>query len=373
MEKKSNKSIAKWVYWCIVAIVFVVIYKVFENTTQIKEGISNFVQVLKPFLMGILISYLLYIPCKQIEKLYKSRKIKFVERRARGLSVLTVYILAVILIVIIVNFVLPPLIKSGVEFSNNIGEYYDEIIDKLVQMKSESGLQSEIANNLIEETKNINIKEFINIDNITQYAKNLLNFAKGIFNIFIAIVVSIYILLERSEILKFFGNLSKAILKPNAYKSVKRYFFKSNEIFFKFVSSQLLAAMIVGILATIIMLIVRVKYGILLGLFIGLFNLIPYFGAIIAVGISILITLATGGVSQTIVMAILILIVQQLDANITGPKIVGNSLKISPLLVIFAVTMGGAYFGFLGMFLAVPIAAVLKLAIDEYVEFKLEK
>ena len=115
-----------------------------------------------------------------------------------------------------------------------------------------------------------------------------------------------------------------------------------------------------------------VKYAPLLGFFIGLFNMIPYIGAIIAVAISAVITLMTGGISQAIWMLIVVIILQQLDANIINPKIVGQSLKVSPLLVIFAVTVGGAYFGILGMFLAVPVAAVLKIVVEDYISFRLK-
>ena len=98
--------------------------------------------------------------------------------------------------------------------------------------------------------------------------------------------------------------------------------------------------------------------------------MIPYFGAIIAVIIAALITILTGGVGQAVTMVIVVTILQQIDANIINPKIIGNSLKISPLLVIFAVTIGGAYFGVWGMFLAVPVIAVLKLVVTDYIEYK---
>ena len=135
-------------------------------------------------------------------------------------------------------------------------------------------------------------------------------------------------------------------------------------------SSQILDAIIVGILTAIAMSLLGVKYAVLLGFFIGLSNLIPYFGAIVGVGISIIITIFTGGFGQAIWMAIIVIILQQIDANIINPKIVGNSLEISPLLVIFAVAIGGAYFGILGMFLAVPVCTVIKLLIEEYIDYK---
>ena len=116
--------------------------------------------------------------------------------------------------------------------------------------------------------------------------------------------------------------------------------------------------------------ILGVKYAVLLGFMIGLFNLIPYIGAIIAVVIAGIITLLTGGISQAIWMLVIVTILQQIDANIINPKIVGNSLKINPLLVILAVTVGGAYFGIIGMFLAVPIIAVIKVLIEDFIEYR---
>ena len=153
----------------------------------------------------------------------------------------------------------------------------------------------------------------------------------------------------------------------------RKYFEKTNEIFFKFISSQILDGIIVGIILSIAMSIMGVKYAVLLGFMIGLFNIIPYFGAIIAVIIAIIITMFTGGIAQAVWTAIIIIILQQIDANIINPKIVGNSLRLSPILIIFAVTVGGAYFGFLGMFLSVPIIAVLKILLQDYIEYKNHK
>lgn len=186
-------------------------------------------------------------------------------------------------------------------------------------------------------------------------------------------MVSIYILLERRQILNFLRKLGGAIFKQKTYKAVGKYFYKSNNIFFKFLSSQILDAFIVGILTAIAMSLLGVKYAVLLGFFIGLSNLIPYFGAIVGVGISIIITIFTGGIGKAIWMAVIVIVLQQIDANIINPKIVGNSLSISPLLVIFAVTIGGAYFGILGMFLAVPIFTVLKIIVEDYIDYRSKK
>ena len=183
-----------------------------------------------------------------------------------------------------------------------------------------------------------------------------------------SIIVSIYILSERDEILGFFNRLSKRIFKEDTYSNVEKYFYETNNVFFRFISSQLLDGMVVGIITSIAMKIMGIQYAVLLGFMIGLFNLIPYFGAIIAVIIAGIITIFTGGLDQAIWMVIIVTILQQIDANIINPKITGDSLKISPLLVIFAVTVGGAYFGVLGMFLAVPIATVIKIILEDYIK-----
>ena len=99
--------------------------------------------------------------------------------------------------------------------------------------------------------------------------------------------------------------------------------------------------------------------------------MIPYVGAIIAVAVSGIVTIITGGLEQAIWLIVVVTIVQQIDANIINPKIIGESLKISPLAVLFAVTVGGAYFGILGMFLSVPVVAVVLIVIDDYVKYRL--
>ena len=192
----------------------------------------------------------------------------------------------------------------------------------------------------------------------------------NIFSFFVALIVSVYILIERTEILNFIKKFLKVTVKKNTYNSIGKYFNKTNDVFFKFISGQLIDALVIGVLTSIAMLLLDVKYAVLLGFLIAVSNLIPYIGAIIGVSIAVIITIFTGGISQAIWMGIVVIILQQIDANIINPKIIGNTLKISPILVIFAVTVGGAYFGILGMFLAVPIIAVIKTLVLDYIEFK---
>ena len=368
--EKEKKQWGRWLYWFILGLALIIVYKALDNFGNVVEGINEFLSVLSPFLVGIFIAYLLYMPSRKFEELYKKVKIKFFSKKARLLGVITVYIIAVAIIAILCAVILPIVFESITDFVSNIPGYISNVINQYNNLPEDSFLKSQIVQDEIHNLQNMDIKQYLNIEQIIGYVMNAISAVFSIVDIFIAIIVSIYILVERRQILTFLKNLAGALFKERTYKNLDKYFNNSNEIFFKFIASQFLDAIVVGILVSIALTIMGVKYAPLLGFFIGLFNMIPYVGAIIATVISALITLITGGLSQTIWMLIVTIILQQIDANIINPKIVGQSLKISPLLVLFAVTVGGAYFGILGMFLAVPVIAVIRILVEDYIVYK---
>lgn len=369
MEKKTNIW-GKWLYWFIFAVAVIVVYKTLDNFNDITNWIKGILTVLMPFMVGILLAYLFYIPCKKIENTYQKAKSKLIRKKARPLSVFTVYLLAFIIIVLAFRFIIPNLAQSISDLASNIGSYYQNTINSLQNIPEDSILRQIDVQAIADSLNKINIGEYINITTIFEYVKGVIGVAGGIFDFFVSLIVSVYILAERTRILSFLRRLAGAIFKEKTYQTIAKYFNNTNQIFFKFLSSQLLDAFVVGVLTSVAMSLLGVKYAFLLGFLIGISNLIPYFGAIVGVGISIIITIFTGGIGKAIWMAIAVIILQQIDANIINPKIVGNSLSISPLLVIFAVTIGGAYFGILGMFLAVPVFTILKIMIEDYIDYR---
>mgnify|MGYP004482205313 FL=1 len=372
-----KKNLSKWMYYFLLAVAIISVYKFLDNVTAIGQAIKGFFDVIAPFLTGTLLAYLLYIPASRIEKRFQKSKKKIIKKKARGISVFITYILAIALIILLVNVILPVVIDSVMELVNNFQNYWNVAMEKLGALPDDSILKSkqveDIVKSIGDSIQNIDFKQYVSTDKITGYIKSVIGVANGIFDIFVSFVVSVYILLQRGSIMNFFRKLTMAIFDEKTCDKIGKYVDSTNRIFFKFISGQIIDGIIVGILVTIGMSVIGVKYAVLLGFMIGLFNIIPYFGAIVAVAISVLITLITGGVSQTLIMAIVVIILQQIDSNIINPKIIGNSLEISPLLVIFSVTVGGAYWGVLGMFLAVPVAAVLKIIIDDWIEFKNSK
>lgn len=371
--KEGKSNITKWMSWFLFAVAVIGIYKLLDNFGIITNVIGEFINIIAPFLGGLLIAYILYIPSSRFERGFKKSKNKIVKKNARKLGVLIAYIIAILIIILIINLILPTVISSIIELINNFQGYYQTLLDEISKLPEDSIWKSEPVRNVLSSIQKIDLSQIINLDTIMQYAKGAISFVTGVFDVFVMFIVSIYALLERGKILSFLRRLVSAICNEEICQKIGKYFNDSNKIFYRFLSSQIIDAVIVGILTTILMSILRVKYAALLGFMIGLFNIIPYFGAIVAVVIAIIITLITGGIAQAIWMAILVTVLQQIDANIINPKIVGNSLEVSPLLIIFSVTIGGAYFGVLGMFLAVPVAAVLKIAVDDYINFKNRK
>lgn len=372
MKEEIKSHWHTWVFWITLATVIIFIYKAIDSIGFLTTAFKHLFSILSPFLVGLLIAYLLYIPESKIEKAYKKAKPKILNKHARKWGILTTYIITILIIVIIINFIVPVLGESINELISNIQLYYTKIIDAYNNLPEDSIFKTEQVYSSLKEIQNLDLKQYLSVDRITGYVKSAVGVARGLFDVFVAMVVSIYILAERNEIFKFFKKLFKAIFKPKTCNYIEKYFYSSNGVFFKFISSQLIDALVVGILATVTMKILGIKYATLLGFTIGLFNMIPYFGAIIAISIAGIITLITGGISKAIIMLIVVTILQQVDANIINPKIIGDSLKISPLLVILAVTIGGEYFGLIGMFLGVPVAAVLKILVNDYIDNKLE-
>lgn len=368
--KKTNVW-GKWIYWFIFSVAVIVLYKTLDNFTGVTSWISNLLNVLAPFLFGLLIAGLLYIPAKKIENLYKKPNNKFLNKIARGLSIFTTYVLTIFLIVMAIKFIIPAVSQSVTELVDNLPQYYKEATKLVNSIPENDIISKEDLKDVIKNMQEFDWKKYLSLENIMNYVKGVLNIASGIFDFFVAIIVSIYILMERDFILEFGRKALRVLVKNDEKHSmICKYCATSRDVFFKFLGGQIFDAVIVGTITSIAMAIMKVEYAGLLGFMIGLFNLIPYFGAIVACMIAILVTIFTGGILKAAWLAVIIVLLQQIDANIINPRIIGTSLKVSPILVIFAVTVGGAYFNVLGMFLGVPIVAVIKIILVDYVDYK---
>ena len=371
MRIRRGKGISKWLYYFTLGMALIFAYKFVSDFGALWSFAQRIVSVIMPFIMGVIVAYLFYRPATFLERLLN--KNKKLEKVARPISIFAIYIIAILLVILLINCVMPPVKESIQELINNFPNYIEDAKNYVSNADENSILKKVNIEEAISKVQSFDIGAYLSTDRILGYINTVIGVFGAVFNIFVTIVISIYILLQRKDIKEFLKKLGKSMFDESTYTRLSKYFTTSNKILLDFIYCQIIDAIIIGILVSIALTIIGVKYSILLWFFIGLFNIIPYFGAIIAIAVAVLITVFTGGVQQALIMAVTVIILQQIDANIINPKILGDGLKISPILVIFAVTIGGEFFGVIGMFLSVPVIAILKLLIVDFIEIREKK
>ena len=367
---KDNFERAKWIPIFILAIILMVIYKTFDNFSGITAEIRRFLWIISPLLFGILFSYFLYLPVEKLTKLFGKAKIKRFAKRSRGFSVLAVFLVLIAVIVFVIIVIIPPLFRSVIDLAIRMPDYLNQVLDYFRNLPEDSILlQLNIIIRLEEYAENL-ISQFSFQDVqgvIEQFSRGMISVADGLISVVLGLIIALYLLLELERIREFFKRLSKAMFKSEKNRDrLDRFLGHIHKVLVTFIASKGLDSMINIVVVTSILLIFDVYFAFLLGIFAGLMNFIPYLGSLIAVISISVITVLTGGPAKAVQVLIPLLIFQQLDGNFIEPRIMKTSLKISPILVIISVIAGGAYFGIVGMFLAVPVVTIIKQILLEY-------
>ena len=373
--KKEGFELSKWIPVCIIAVILMLIYKTIDNLNEITSAIGYFLFIISPLLYGILFAYFIYIPHNGLEKLLKKiKKPKFIAKHARGFSTVIVFILLVVLIAFIISFVAPVISDNVISLVNSIPGYVDAVLDYFDSIPPDSIWHDFNPANIIRDSSSDIINTMMNPAGIEQFARGVVGFAGGIFNVIMGLVISLYILLDRERISGYFIRLNAAVFKKdNRINRVTKIFSQINKVLFTFIASKGIDSLINFAVATIICLIFQVPYALLLGLIAGVFNFIPYLGSLISAFIISAITLITCDLNTGLYVMLCLLIFNQLDGNYIEPRIMKSSLKVSPIIVIIAVVIGGAYFNIIGMFLAVPVAVIIKQLLSEFITSAEEK
>jgi len=368
--KREGFELSKWLPICIIAVILMLVYKTIDNLGQITSAIGNFLSVISPLLYGILFAYFIYTPHHAVEKLLlKIKKPKFIAKRARGISTIIIFLFLIVIVAFILSFILPIIFDNVVTFANSVPGYLSTVINYFENIPNDSILANlDIAGIIMNSSGDI-LNTVINPSGIEQVARGVMGFASGIFSVIMGLVISLYLLLDRERLADYFKRLNVAVFKreKRINRSIK-YLSQINKVLFTFIASKGLDSIINFISATAILLIFGVPYALLLGLIAGVFNFIPYIGSIISAFIISILTLITCDLNTAAYVMLCLLIFHQLDGNFIEPRIMKSSFKISPILVIIAVVIGGAYMGIVGMFLAVPIAVIIKQILLEYME-----
>lgn len=348
----------KETFWFVISII--VVYKVVINITPIWESFRGFLSLMTPFILGFVIAYFLNVPCKRLENLFSRLDQPFFKKRARALGIAAAYIILIVCISVIFSYLIPIITRSILDLAAHIPIYYNMVVYFIMSLERD-GLFAWIDLEAI--LTSISVQELMSrltagLGSVGEYAMVM---TTGIFRFVIGFIVSIYMLLQKDSLLALADRVARMLIKEGSLSTLKMYMWESNEIFYKFIYAQFLDACILGLLATILLALIGVPYAIMFGFLLLACNMIPYFGSLVGTAITVIITLFTSGLNIALTALVALFILQQIDGNIIGPRLMGESLDLSPIWIIMSLTIGGAYFGVVGMFLSVPVAALLKL------------
>lgn len=359
--KKYSGYIAAFIF----GVALIAVYKTFDNFDIITDWFGAIIGALKPFIGAFVIAYILNMPAKRLERLLNKTKKKFVSSHSHGISILIVYLAALLVIAFLLYLLIPALVENLLEFVQNLGSY----AESLSKFINESSIAQRLNLQSVDFSKTVEaFLSTIDLSTLQTYARGVVNVTSGFLNAFVAFVASIYMLLDKERLRRMFVRLMNLMFKEKTVTYIADHTKKTNEVFTNYIYSRLSCSIIMAVICSVILSLMGVKYALILGIFIGLMDMIPYFGSIISSAIAVLITLLTGGFWQGLWTAVALLVLQQFDGNILGPKIMGESLEMRPLWIIFAISFGGSLFGFIGMLISVPVFAIIRIVLSDYIE-----
>ena len=368
-------------YTTIAAYAFIVIccsILLYFATTQsewIVESVSGMVDTLQPFIIGGTIAYLLNFVLVYTENLMsKNKKLKNLKvGTKRGLGLVITYVIAGIVTYLFINFVLPQLAESIIGLVNNIPEYLKEatiVIDNLINSMN---LEQEYIDLIVEQFNGVVNIVIELLTGIIPVLGNLaVTITSSILNILIGIIISIYILMDKEKFIAMARKITYAMFDKDKSKVILHWARRSNETFGRFISGKLLDSFIIGVLTFVILTIFKMPYTLLISVIVGVTNIIPFFGPFIG-GIPATIIILFVSPVQALWFILIIIVIQQLDGNIIGPKILGDSIGIGAFWILFSLLVAAQIMGFVGMVVGVPLFAILYSIIKDIVEAKLAK
>lgn len=334
----------------------------------VRGKIAMVLDVLSPFIVGFVIAYLLNSPVRYFEeKVYRN------VRHRRGLSIVTVFALAVVLLAILLNLILPQVAQSIWELVGNMRGYLDNFNALVQSLIDTFHIEGEGITDLAVTYQDImNRAAKLATDALPQIFDFGVAVGNGVVAAVTALISSIYMLAGKGRLLPQLKKIIYAAIPKAKADWLLRVCRQANGVFVGFINGKLIDSAIIGVLCFILNLVLKIDYAVLIAVIIGVTNIIPFFGPIIGAVPCIMILLIIDPWAA-LRFGVLVIALQQFDGNILGPKILGDSTGLSALWVLVSIVVGGGLFGFPGMLLGVPTFAVLYALTREWVNHRLER
>lgn len=387
IDKKLFKSILLIVTYCILLVIVVI------NIDVILGGIQSLLSLLSPVFIGFCIAFILNRPYKYIfgcisklrdklkEKFAKTKKIgKAPEKKKKGgdglikaLSLMLIYLLFVLFISLLISMILPQLGDSITKVYDNISTYVSNLIGLSDKIEEFIHIDGEILDTVTTMLTNFvkGLPEMIPslIPNIFDVTKSV---ASSLTNFLFGFIMSIYMLASKEMLIRQIKSVFYTFMPEKPAQKITHALEISNDIFGNFVNGRIYDALIIGLLCFIGMSIFGFEYTILITVLVAVTNVIPVFGPFIGAIPSIFLLLMVNPM-QAVLFTVFIIVLQQLDGNFIGPKVVGDSIGLPAWWVMFSILIGGGVGGVFGMLAGVPVFAVFYKLISEAVQVRQAK
>lgn len=354
-----------------------IVIAVIMHWESVMVELSRLIKVLMPFILGIVLAFLINPLVGNVHQFLNH--FIFKDKRQKGCkytSVALSYLILLGVLTVTIVYIVPQISESLKELTRSLGYGYNYVINNTAEIQRKYPVLP------MEDIKQLLLK--VVPENIFGYGTDLAkfifpylynlsaSFIKGFIDVIFGIVISCYIILDKEKISKQIRRVIYAFTNKKQAPVIWDTFRECNHIFNGFLYGKTIDSLIIGVLSLIVMSVIQLPYGLLLSVIVGVTNMIPYFGPFIGAIPGVIIYLVIEP-KYAIIYVIMILVLQQFDGLYLGPKILGDLTGIKPLWVIFGITVGGAYFGVLGMFLGVPTVAVVMHIVNVIMEKKIKK
>lgn len=363
------------IYSFIVAISVILFYLAISQVTIFTDKLDSILVVMQPFIIGFSIAYIVNFLLNFYEnKVFETKYIKKIKLKSkRGLAILFSYITTFFIISMFVKFLLPQLIDSVVGLVNDIPSYITNTTNFVNEIIMKLNIEDQYSQVLMD-----NFNSLVNY--IIRFATNLIpalggflaSVASSIWNVILGIIVSVYLLIDKEKLCALSKKITYGLFPESYADEIIKLVDRSNYTFGRFLVGKIIDSLIIGVLTFIILTIFKMPYTILVSVIVGITNIIPFFGPFIGAIPSFIIILFVSPV-QALWFLLIILFIQQLDGNVIGPKILGDSIGISAFWILFSILVAGKLLGIVGMIIGVPLFAIFYSIVKEFIESKLRK
>jgi predicted PurR-regulated permease PerM len=384
-DKMNRKYLQISLYVIITVVIIYFLKLLMDNSPAIFRSLIDrlnwLIRVIRPVIIGFVFAYIMEPVVDFFEDRYKKLKTFKVlkniihPRTWAALTSVLLLIIALAGLISLLVFIVTKQLKLA-DFDDitvvvqNYMNSFERFINSITSRLDQLDIKSEEIEKYVE-----NATGFI-LNIMKDFADALVNSVTNISGylttIIFSFIIGFYFLIDGKMFISYIRKVCRALFNDNFNKWIRNVIHDLDTVFSGYIRGQLTDAFVMMILISIALSVIKVKFAIIIGVFAGVGNLIPYVGPVVAYISTTVVCLLNGDTKTWIIAMIALLLIQAIDGNMIGPKLLSRSIKIHPLIIIISLIFGSALGGFLGMLLAVPVGAYIKLIIVRFIDRRLE-